>query len=260
MSWSCYYQPIVDGSTGAVQAFEALMRWNHPSRGLMMPSQFIPLAEEAGLMTELGNWAITRACEQAVILPDGISSGGQRVAQPVPLGQHHMHICAAFWQKPGLIPAGLFSKSPESVILSSEMIAERVLSELQFLGVQLALDDFGTGYSSLSYLQRYAFNKVKIDRTFVAGMLEQKANLAIVRAILGIGRDLGIGIVAEGVEKIEQAEALRDEGCVLMQGYLFGRPKAAERRYLRPRGAGTGRHPDQRAGDAVRKSAGRKQR
>jgi EAL domain-containing protein (putative c-di-GMP-specific phosphodiesterase class I) len=125
----------------------------------------------------------------------------------------------------GLDPGRLILEITESVILSSEMIAERVMSELQFLGVQLALDDFGTGYSSLSYLQRYAFSKVKIDRMFVAGMLEKKANLAIVRAILSIGRDLGIGIVAEGVEKIDQAEALRDEGCVLMQGYLFGRPK-----------------------------------
>ena len=219
-----YYQPIVNGSTGAVQALEALMRWNHPSRGFMMPSQFIPLAEEAGLMTELGNWAITRACEQAMVLPDNI-----HVAVNVSPNQfrsasiiaHLRHALA----ETGLDPVRLILEITESVILSSEMIAERVLRELQFLGVQLALDDFGTGYSSLSYLQRYAFNKVKIDRTFVAGMLEHKANLAIVRAILGIGRDLGIDIVAEGIEKIEQAEALRDEGCVLMQGYLFGRPK-----------------------------------
>ena len=219
-----YYQPIVNGSTGAVQAFEALMRWNHPSRGFMMPSQFIPFAEEAGLMTELGNWAITRACEQAMVLPDNI-----HVAVNVSPNQFRSasiisHLRQALAET-GLDPARLILEITESVILSSEMIAERVLSELQVLGVQLALDDFGTGYSSLSYLQRYAFNKVKIDRTFVAGMLEHKANLAIVHAILNIGRDLGIGIVAEGVEKIEQAEALRDEGCVLMQGYLFGRPK-----------------------------------
>ena len=219
-----YYQPIVNGSTGAVKACEALMRWNHPARGLIMPSQFIPLAEEAGLMTELGNWAITRACQQAVILPDNI-----KVAVNVSPNQFRSasiiaHLRQAL-SETGLEPGRLILEITESVILSSEMIAERVMSELQFIGVHLALDDFGTGYSSLSYLQRYAFNKVKIDRMFVAGMLEQKANLAIVRAVLGIGRDLGIGIVAEGVEKIEQAEALRDEGCVLMQGYLFGRPK-----------------------------------
>jgi diguanylate cyclase (GGDEF)-like protein/PAS domain S-box-containing protein len=220
-----YYQPIVNGSTGAVQAFEALMRWNHPSRGLIMPAQFIPLAEEAGLMTELGNWAITRACEQAAMLPDTV-----QVAVNVSPNQFRSASIIAHLRRAladtGLDPARLILEITESVILSSELIAERVLSELQFIGVQLALDDFGTGYSSLSYLQRYAFNKVKIDRTFVAGMLEHKANLAIVRAVLGIGRDLGIAIVAEGVEKIEQAEALRDEGCVLMQGYLFGKPKS----------------------------------
>ena len=219
-----HYQPIVDGSTGAVQCVEALMRWNHKSRGLIMPSQFIPLAEEAGLMTDLGNWAITRACEQAMVLPEhmevavNVSPNQFRSAGII----SHLRSVLA---ETGLNPARLILEITESVILTSEMVAERVLSELQFLGVQLALDDFGTGYSSLSYLQRYAFSKVKIDRTFVAGMLEKKANLAIVRAVLGIGRDLGIGIVAEGVEKIEQAEALRDEGCVLMQGYLFGRPK-----------------------------------
>ena len=125
-----------------------------------------------------------------------------------------------------LEPSRLILEITESVILSSEIVADKVLGEIQRLEVQLALDDFGTGYSSLSYLRRYSFNKVKIDRTFVAGMLEQKPNLAIVRAILGIGRDLGMEIVAEGIESIEQAEALRDEGCVLMQGYLFGRPKA----------------------------------
>jgi diguanylate cyclase (GGDEF)-like protein/PAS domain S-box-containing protein len=219
-----YYQPIVNGSTGAVQAFEALMRWNHPSRGFMMPSQFIPLAEEAGLMTDLGNWAIRRACEQAAMLPDDI-----QVAVNVSPNQFRSASIIAHLRRAlaetGLDPARLILEITESVILSSELIAERILSELQFIGVQLALDDFGTGYSSLSYLQRYAFNKVKIDRTFVAGMLEHKANLAIVRAILGIGRDLGIAIVAEGIEKIEQAEALRDEGCVLMQGFLFGKPK-----------------------------------
>jgi diguanylate cyclase (GGDEF)-like protein/PAS domain S-box-containing protein len=220
-----YYQPIVDGSTGAVQAYEALMRWNHTSRGLIMPSQFIPLAEQAGLMTELGNWAISRACEQAMVLPEHI-----QVAVNVSPNQFRsagiISSLRSALAQTGLNPARLILEITESVILTSEIIAERVMGEIQSLGVQLALDDFGTGYSSLSYLRRFAFNKVKIDRTFVAGMLEQKANLAIVRAILGIGRDLGIGIVAEGIEKIEQAEALRDEGCVLMQGYLFGRPKA----------------------------------
>ena len=200
------------------------MRWNHPERGFLLPAQFLPLAEEAGLMAELGNWAISRACEQAALLPAQIE-----VAVNVSPSQFRSSSIISHLRKvlaeTGMDPSRLVLEITESVILSSEQVAERVLSELQSLGVQLALDDFGTGYSSLSYLQRYNFNKVKVDRTFVAGIFEQGANLAIVRAILGIGRDLGISIVAEGVENIEQAEALRQEGCTLMQGYLFGRPK-----------------------------------
>ena len=113
----------------------------------------------------------------------------------------------------------------ESALMSNSGAARDVLAELRQLGLQIALDDFGTGYSSLSYLQHFPINVVKIDRSFVAGMLTQKANLSVIRAVLGIGRDLGIGVVAEGVELREQADALRAEGCLFMQGYLFGKPK-----------------------------------
>jgi diguanylate cyclase (GGDEF)-like protein/PAS domain S-box-containing protein len=219
-----HYQPIVEGGRGMAHGYEALMRWNHPVRGFMVPSQFIPIAEEAGLMTELGNWAITRACAQAAALPSHIS-----VAVNVSPNQFRSAtILSALRQaleETGLDPKRLVLEVTESVILTSEFIAEKVLDGLQELGVSLALDDFGTGYSSLSYLQRLAFQKVKIDKSFVAEMIHAPASLAIVRAIVGLGRDLGIEVVAEGVETREQADALRREGCRFMQGYFYGRPK-----------------------------------
>jgi diguanylate cyclase (GGDEF)-like protein/PAS domain S-box-containing protein len=218
-----YYQPIVNRNTGAIEAYEALMRWNHPLRGFLLPAQFIPVAEEAGLMTELGNWAIHRACAQAALIPGHI-----QVAVNVSPNQFRSTSIVSNLRE-ALIVTGLDAKRlvlevTESVILSSEMIAEKVLNDLLSLGVQLALDDFGTGYSSLTSLQRYKFSKVKIDRSFVSGLPNDPANLAIVRAVLGIGQDLGVDVVAEGVEHGAEADALSREGCVSMQGYLFGRP------------------------------------
>ena len=219
-----FYQPIVESASGKVQGYEALMRWNHPKRGFLPPVEFIPVAEEAGLMTELGNWAIARACSQAIALPPHV-----QIAVNVSPSQFRSATIIAelrnALESSGLDPSRLILEVTETVILSSETIAGRVMDELLAMGVHLALDDFGTGYSSLSYLQRFAFNKVKIDRSFVSGMLEKPASLAIIRAILGIGQDLGIGVVAEGVETLAQADALRREGCQLLQGYYFGKPK-----------------------------------
>jgi diguanylate cyclase (GGDEF)-like protein/PAS domain S-box-containing protein len=220
-----YYQPIVNAGTGEVEAFEALMRWNHPARGFLQPGQFIPIAEEAGLMTELGNWAIRRACAQAVLLPDHI-----QVAVNVSPNQFRSTSIVSNLRE-ALASTGLDAKRlvlevTESVILSSEMIADKVLGDLLATGAQLALDDFGTGYSSLTSLQKYKFSKVKIDRSFVSGLPSDPANLAIVRAVLGIGQDLGVDVVAEGVENGAEADALSREGCVSMQGYLFGKPAA----------------------------------
>ncbi len=219
-----YYQPIADRTTGATVSFEALMRWNHPRRGLLLPAHFISIAEDAGLMTELGNWAIASACKHAAILPPNI-----RMAVNVSANQFRssniLSELRRVLDETKLDPKRLVLEITESVILSSELIAEEILGELESMGVLLALDDFGTGYSSLSYLRRFAFKEVKIDRSFVAGMLELPANLAIIRAVLGMGRDLGIDVVAEGVETTAQADALSSEGCVLMQGYLFGKAK-----------------------------------
>ena len=219
-----YYQPIVQAGTGAVEGYEALMRWNHPKRGFLPPSQFIPMAEEAGLMTELGNWAITRACRQAIALPAHI-----KVAVNVSPSQFRSASILVKLRnvllETKLDPTRLILEITETAILFDELIAGKILKELQALGVLIALDDFGTGFSSLSYLQRFPFNKVKIDRSFVAGMLDLPANLAVIRAVLGIGRDLGIRVVAEGVETQLQVNALLHEGCELIQGYFYGKPK-----------------------------------
>ena len=219
-----YYQPIVEAATARVTGYEALMRWHHPRLGFLPPSQFIPVAEEAGLMGELGNWAIGRACRQAVLLPDGVT-----VAVNVSPNQFRSAGIVAELRQAladtGLAPSRLILEVTESVILSSETIAATVISDLIALGIKLALDDFGTGYSSLSYLQRFAFSELKIDRSFVAGIDEGSTNLAIVRAIIGLCRDLGIAVVAEGIETTEQANLLRAENCKFLQGFLYGRPK-----------------------------------
>jgi diguanylate cyclase (GGDEF)-like protein/PAS domain S-box-containing protein len=219
-----YYQPIVEGGTGVVEGYEALMRWNHPIRGFLPPSQFIPIAEDSGLMTELGNWAIKRACQQAAVLPSHI-----KVAVNVSPSQFRSASILVKLRRvledTKLDPKRLILEVTETAILSDELLAEKLLKEIQALGVGIALDDFGTGFSSLSYLQRFPFNKVKIDRSFVAGVLDLPANLAVIRAVLGIGRDLGISVVAEGVETKNQVDALLQEGCKIMQGYFYGKPK-----------------------------------
>jgi diguanylate cyclase (GGDEF)-like protein/PAS domain S-box-containing protein len=219
-----YYQPIIDLRDGATLGYEALLRWNHPRRGFLPPGQFIQIAEEAGLMTELGNWAIHRACRQASLLPSHLS-----VAVNVSPNQFHssgiVEEVQHALQISGLAPSRLTLELTETAILSSEVLASQLIDGLLALGIKLALDDFGTGYSSLSYLQRYAFSKVKIDRSFVVGIESKPANLAIIRAVRNLASDLGMETIVEGVETQEQSAILQAEGCMFLQGYLYGRPK-----------------------------------
>ena len=218
-----YYQPIVDAVTGTPNGYEALMRWNHPRRGFVQPGAFISVAEEAGFMTELGNWAIRTACEQAALLPAPLG-----VAVNVSPSQFRssgiVEVVRAALKATELAPGRLTLELTETAILSSETLATQIINDLIGLGVKLALDDFGTGYSSLSYLQRFAFSKVKIDRSFVAEMEAKPRNLAIIRAIIRLAGELGIEVVAEGIETGDQAQVLRAEGCASLQGYLYGRP------------------------------------
>lgn len=219
-----FYQPIVFSDTGMVEGLEALVRWVHPERGLLSPAEFLPFAEEEGLMADIGTWVLRRACEQGVSLPShvqiavNVSADQFRSPQIVEMVRDAL-------ASSGLPAKRLTLEVTETVILSSESLATRVIGRLAEMGVGIALDDFGTAYSSLSYLQRFSFNKVKIDKSFVQGMFDIPANMAVVRAVIGIGRDLGIEVVAEGVEERIQVDRLMREGCRRMQGYYFSKPK-----------------------------------
>lgn len=219
-----YYQPIVYSETGMVEGLEALIRWNHPQRGLLYPGEFLPLAEEEGLMAEIGTWALERACCQAAALPGHIQVSVNVSADQFRSPQIVETVRDALTRS-GLPAKRLTLEITETVILSSETLAARVIGRLSEMGVAIALDDFGTAYSSLSYLQKFSFTKVKIDKSFVLGMFDIPANMAVVRAIIGIGRDLGIEVVAEGVEERTQLDRLMREGCRRMQGFYFSKPK-----------------------------------
>ncbi|WP_243953200.1 EAL domain-containing protein [Methylobacterium sp. J-067] len=219
------YQPVVDTATGAVKSFEALMRWRHPQRGEISPGEFIPLAEENGLIVPLGKWALEEACREAMHWPCRIRIGVN--VSPVQLRQHGLEATVLSALAVSGLPANrLKLEVTESVLMedAEEVIAR--LHRLRALGVRIALDDFGTGYSSLSYLRRFPFDKIKIDRAFIRDIADPDA-AAIVRAVVGIGERLGMGIVAEGVETAEQLELVRREGCGEVQGFLFSRPLPA---------------------------------
>ena len=223
-----YFQPLFDLETGRITSFEALLRWNHPSRGMVFPDEFIGLAEETGLIVPLGAWVIQEACRHAVNWPDEI-----RVA---------VNVSSVQFKKPGLsnvllqalAASGLDSKRleveiTESIFLESSDAILSVLHSLRALGIRIALDDFGTGYSSLSYLQSFPFDKIKIDRSFIQQLFSRSGSSAIIRAITDLARALGMETTAEGVENQEQLAELRLQGCSSVQGYLFSKPIDAGR-------------------------------
>jgi diguanylate cyclase (GGDEF)-like protein/PAS domain S-box-containing protein len=220
-----HYQPVVSALTGAVVCCEALLRWRRNGR-IVSPAEFIPIAEETGLMNPIGEWVIREACKEAASWPDGLGIA--------------INLSPVQFRSPGLLPSviqalatsGLDPKRleleiTESVMMTDDRNTGLTLRGLRRLGVRVALDDFGIGHSSLSYLHRFRFDKIKIDRSFVSSIGSDPVNGAIVRAVIRLGEELGIAIVAEGVETDEQADALRAENCHLFQGYLFGRPMEA---------------------------------
>ncbi len=219
-----FYQPLVRASTGIISGFEALLRWQHPERGLVSPAIFIPLAEETGLIGAIGAWVLQQACQDAASWP-----GELKVAVNLSPAQFTSRILvddvAEALAHSGLPAHRLELEITESVLLQDDDAALSTLHELRGLGSRIAMDDFGTGYSSLSYLRRFPFDKIKIDQSFVRGMADHGDCLAIVRAVIGLGRSLGIAVNAEGVETPEQLAALRAEGCGELQGYLFSQPK-----------------------------------
>lgn len=228
-----HYQPIVSIETEALVGFEALIRWNHPERGLVPPDEFIPLAEETGLITEIGAWVLREACGQLrkwqsalgrESLTMSVNLSGKQLTQTDLIQQIESTL-----QQTGLNPTWLRLEITESVVMENAELATNTLLQLRKLGVHLSIDDFGTGYSSLSYLHRFPVNTLKIDRSFIGRMAKGDENSEIVRTICTLANNLGMEVVAEGVETREQLEVLRSLKCEYGQGYLFSRPVDAEK-------------------------------
>jgi diguanylate cyclase (GGDEF)-like protein/PAS domain S-box-containing protein len=218
-----HYQPLLDLKSGRVSGCEALVRWNHPERGQVPPSDFIPLAEETGLIVPLGEWMLRRACEEAAQWPGDIRIAVNISAVQVRNADFVSTVVSAL-ANAGLDPKRLEIEITESVLLQDTAGNIDVLHRLRALGVRISMDDFGTGYSSLSYLRSFPFDKIKIDQAFVRDLPRDTEALAIIRAVTGLSASLGIVTTAEGVETEAQLAQLREQGCCEVQGYLISRP------------------------------------
>lgn len=225
------YQPIVDLFDGTVSEFEALLRWHHPKLGTIMPEEFVTIAEETGLIVPIGQWILRQACEQLAEwqrqtdrqLSISVNLSARELMHPALIGMLNDAI-----RESGIKPNQLKLEVTENTIMEQSHRSMQILSELRNLGVSLSTDDFGTGYSSLSYLERFPFDRLKIDRSFIDKMNRDNRSESIVKTILMLGQNLGIEVVAEGIETIEQLEKLRSLGCRLGQGYYFSKPLLRE--------------------------------
>ena len=221
-----YYQPLVVLETNEVNGFEALLRWNHPARGLVSPVDFIPIAEETGLIVPLGEWVLKAACAEAVNWPEHIKVAVN--LSPAQLNSRNLvSMVTAALHESGMPARKLQLEITESVLLQNTFTTLATLHELRKMGVQIALDDFGTGYSSLSYLRSFPFDKIKIDRSFIQDLSNGAEPLAIVNAVAGLAKCLNMTSTAEGVETQQQMEVLQAIGCTEMQGYLFSHARPA---------------------------------
>jgi EAL domain-containing protein (putative c-di-GMP-specific phosphodiesterase class I) len=226
-----HYQPVVDVVTGALRGFEALVRWNHPVRGLLGPDEFIELAEDSGLIIPIGGWVMRQACSQAAAwrlahqrdLTMAVNVSARQLQAP-----GLVDVIASALEETGLDPGALVLEITESATVDNTEGVIARLAELKALGVGLAIDDFGTGYSSLSYLRRFPVDQLKVDRSFVAGLATNPGDLAIVASVVNLAGALGIRVVAEGVERVDQLEKLCEMGCDLAQGFNWLRPLDAD--------------------------------
>ena len=225
-----HYQPIMSLETGRVSGFEALLRWEHPERGLVRPDEFVSLAEETGLVVPIGSWALEVACRQAASwhahgapVTISVNLSPRQLAEPT-----LVESVAAVLARSGINPTAVWLEITESTLMRDAESAVVTLRALRALGVHLSVDDFGTGYSSMSYLKRFPVESLKVDRSFIDGLGRDPEDSAICTAVVSLAHALGLRAVAEGVETPEQLAELRTLGCEMGQGYLFGRPAPAE--------------------------------
>jgi EAL domain-containing protein (putative c-di-GMP-specific phosphodiesterase class I) len=230
-----HYQPLVELKSDRVTGCEALVRWRHPERGMVSPATFIPVAEDIGLIVELGEWVLRTACAEAANWPEHVRLAVN--VSPIQLREPTLALKIASALGASRLPADrLEIEITEAVLIGDDVGALAILHELKALGVRIALDDFGTGYSSLSYLKRFPFDKIKIDRAFVTDIAEAHGSSVIIQAVVNIAASLDMTTVAEGVETTQQKELLRALGCTQMQGFLFSaaKPSAEIRKLLVP--------------------------
>ena len=228
-----HYQPLVQPGTGRIAGFEALVRWTHPERGLIGPDEFIQIAEDTGLIRPIGRWVMRHAAIQASLWQSKYEQHGLKMS--VNLSSQELasaeivHEIGRALAESGLDPTTVVIEMTERVLMSDTDATNAKLAELKALGVLLSVDDFGTGYSSLSYLRGFPIDAIKIARPFLDGIPQGEQETALVRGIIELGHNLGLEVVAEGVERPEQWDALRDMGCDLAQGYFLARPQGPQR-------------------------------
>jgi EAL domain-containing protein (putative c-di-GMP-specific phosphodiesterase class I) len=223
---------LVNLKNNRISAFEALLRWHHPERGMVSPAEFIPVAEEIGLIIPLGEWVLRTACAEAATWPSDINVSVN--VSPLQLNNKNLVNVIVSAMATARIPASrLEIEVTESVFFKKTFSNISTLKQLHEFGVRFVMDDFGTGYSSLSYLLSFPFSKIKIDRSFITGLSDNKESRAIVRAVAALARNLNMDVTAEGVETDQQLEQVKILRCTEMQGYLFSRPLPAEEIHLK---------------------------
>ena len=222
-----YYQPIFSISRNKVVGFEALIRWMHPTRGILLPSDFLTFCEETNLIIPIGEWVLHKACEQ---MEEWHRSGFSDLTLSINISARQLYypgfldFVTAFLKTSGLAPRFLEFEVTETVIMKNPDMVIPILKALSDMGVQLSLDDFGTGYSSLTYLKKFPFGSIKIDKSFIGEMCQSTKDVAIVDTIMTLGKSLGLDVVAEGVETQEQVTLLKAKNCDFLQGYFYSKP------------------------------------